>query len=55
MPPGTAGGLDYDVGSTLIFTCDSGYIIEGSNYDIRCIVQHNKPVWSKRFPTCIRK
>uniref|UniRef100_A0A671PZU1 CUB and sushi domain-containing protein 1-like n=1 Tax=Sinocyclocheilus anshuiensis TaxID=1608454 RepID=A0A671PZU1_9TELE len=49
---GTRLGMDYKLGSTVTYQCDSGYTIAGPP-TLTCIMgADGKPVWDKALPTC---
>lgn len=49
---GTRLGMDYKLGSTVTYQCDSGYTIAGT-LTLTCIMgADGKPVWDKALPTC---
>ncbi|KAI2657514.1 CUB and sushi domain-containing protein 1 [Labeo rohita] len=49
---GTRLGMDYKLGSTVTYQCDSGYTIAGPP-TLTCIIgADGKPVWDKALPTC---
>ncbi|XP_073776667.1 CUB and sushi domain-containing protein 1 [Danio rerio] len=49
---GTRLGMDYKLGSSVTYQCDSGYIIAGPA-SLTCIIgADGKPVWDKALPTC---
>lgn len=49
---GTRLGMDYKLGSTVTYQCDSGYTIAGPP-TLTCIIgTDGKPVWDKALPTC---
>lgn len=49
---GTRLGMDYKLGSTVTYDCDSGYTTMGLA-TITCIIGNDgKPVWDKALPTC---
>uniref|UniRef100_A0A9J7XDS2 CUB and Sushi multiple domains 1 n=1 Tax=Cyprinus carpio carpio TaxID=630221 RepID=A0A9J7XDS2_CYPCA len=49
---GTRLGMDYKLGSTVTYQCDSGYTIAGLA-TLTCIMgADGKPVWDKALPTC---
>ncbi|XP_026879255.2 CUB and sushi domain-containing protein 1 [Electrophorus electricus] len=49
---GTRLGMDYKLGSTVTYQCDSGYTISGPA-TLTCIIgADGKPAWDKALPTC---
>lgn len=49
---GTRLGMDYKLGSTVTYECDSGYTTVGPA-TLTCIIgTDGKPVWDKALPTC---
>ncbi len=49
---GTRLGMDYKLGSTVTYQCDSGYTITGPP-TLTCIMgADGKPVWDKALPIC---
>ena len=44
---------EYDIESKIVFHCDDGYRIYGSNIDIKCVLSSDGSAkWSKPFPVC---
>lgn len=49
---GSRIGMDYKLGSTVTYECDSGYTNMGPA-TLTCIIGNDgKPVWDKALPTC---
>ncbi|KAL6487538.1 hypothetical protein MHYP_G00041640 [Metynnis hypsauchen] len=49
---GSRLGMDYKLGSTVTYQCDSGYTTVGPA-TLTCIIgADGKPVWDKALPTC---
>lgn len=49
---GTRLGMDYKLGSTVTYECDSGYTTMGPP-TLTCIIgTDGKPIWDKALPTC---
>ncbi|KAL2083424.1 hypothetical protein ACEWY4_021197 [Coilia grayii] len=49
---GTRVGMDYKLGSTVTYYCDSGYTLVGPA-TLACVMgADGKPVWDKALPTC---
>ncbi|XP_041921873.1 CUB and sushi domain-containing protein 1-like [Alosa sapidissima] len=49
---GSRVGMDYKLGSTVTYYCDSGYSVAGPA-TLACIMgPDGKPVWDKALPTC---
>ena len=46
----TSNGGDYSLGSMVLFTCNSGFVLYGSSR-VSCLANGN---WSDRLPTCAR-
>lgn len=49
---GTRLGMDYKLGSTVTYQCESGYTIAGPSTLICILGSDGKPVWDKPLPTC---